>query len=491
MGSLGGVILKKRRFPLPIVTWWYEDGLERRWSRARRTKLDGGSGAAATRADEVCGHAMMTLYSFGLSLALLVSAPWWIIRMLTTGRYRAGLAGRLGRLPAELQAIPGERDVIWVHAVSVGEVLAATELVRELRQKLPGWTIAVSTTTATGQAVAQARFPDLPVFFFPLDLRFAVRRYVHALHPRVLVLLESELWPRLLHECARAGVPVVVVNARMSDRSFRRARRFRAFWKFALAQVTAFLAQGEETADRLRQLGASADRIRVTGNLKFDLRAPAGTPMVDQLRRRLPEGARILVCGSTLEGEESILLAAWPALVQQVPRAVMVLAPRHPERFPNVERLLRDAGATVLRASDLAKTESAIRPGDIVLLDTLGDLPAVYSIASAAFVGGSLVPAGGHNPLEPARFGVPITMGRFTDNFREIIKTTQAKDAIRIVTAEHLPTALAQGLVGDPAMVAMGERGRAVFEANAGATERTVQVLLHVVQAMPARTRPA
>ncbi len=434
---------------------------------------------------------MMTLYSLGLSLALLLSAPWWIIHMLTTGRYRAGLAGRLGRLPAELRAIPPERDVVWVHAVSVGEVLAATELVRELRQKLPGWIIAVSTTTATGQAVARARFSDLPVFFFPLDLRFVVRRYARALHPRMLVLLESELWPRLLHECAGAGVPVVVVNARMSDRSFRRARRFRAFWKFVLTRVTAFLAQGEETADRLRHLGAATDRIRVTGNLKFDLRAPGKTPMVDQLRRCLPEGARVLVCGSTLEGEESILLTAWPAVVQQVPRAVMVLAPRHPERFPRVERLLRDSDMTVLRASDLAKTESAIPSGGIVLLDTLGDLPAVYSIASAAFVGGSLVPAGGHNPLEPARFDVPITMGGSTDNFREIVKAMQAKDAIRIVTAESLPTALIHGLVGDPATIAMGERGRDVFEANTGATERTVQVLLEVIRGTPVRIRPA
>ena len=435
---------------------------------------------------------MMAMYSLGLSLLLLLSAPWWTFRMLTTGRYRAGLAGRLGRLPAELRAIGPEQDVIWVHAVSVGEVLAATELIRELRRRLPGWTIAVSTTTATGQTLARSKFPGLPVFFFPLDLRFAVRRYVRALHPRMLVLLESELWPRLLHECAGAGVPVVVVNARMSDRSFRRARRFRGVWKRALARVTAFLAQGEETADRLRQLGAAADRVSVTGNLKFDPRAPAEAPMVDRMRRRLPQGARVLVCGSTLEGEETLLLAAWPALVAQVPAAAMVLAPRHPERFPSVERLLREGGWPVLRASNLgASAPGALPSGGIVLLDTIGDLPAVYSIASAAFVGGSLVPAGGHNPLEPARFGVPVTMGGSTANFREIVEAMGAKDAIRLVDAAQLPVVLGQALSGSPAMVAMGERGRTVFEANAGATERTVQALLSWLRSSPAGARPA
>ena len=308
----------------------------------------------------------------------------------------------------------------------------------------------------------------------------------------MLVLLESELWPRLLHECARGGVPVVVANARMSDRSFRRAARFRRIWKVVLQQVTAFLAQGEETADRLRQLGAPAGRVDVTGNLKFDLRAAAGTPMVDHLRRRLPQGARVLVCGSTLEGEEAILLKAWPTLTQEVPLAVMVLAPRHPERFPSVERLLRNAGQPVRRASDFGTSVPENLPGgSVVLLDTIGDLASVYSVASAAFVGGSLVPAGGHNPLEPARFGVPVTMGRFTDNFREIVETMQARNAIQVVDAEQLPTALEQALAGDTATRSMGERGRAVFEANAGATERTAQALLRVLENTVVGVRPA
>ena len=411
--------------------------------------------------------------------------------MLTTGRYRAGLPSRLGRLPAELRAIPAVRNVVWVHAVSVGEVLAAAELVGELGRRLPGWTIAVSTTTATGQALARARFPDLPVFFLPLDFAFAVRRTLRALRPRLLVLLESELWPRLLFECARAGVPVAVVNARMSDRSFRRARRVGRVWVFVLQRVTAFLAQGEETADRLRQLGAPADRVSVTGNLKFDLRAPAGTAMVDALRERLPKEARVLVCGSTLEGEEALLLKAWPALVEQVPAAVMVLAPRHPERFAPVERLVRNAGISMLRASELATGLDMIPLGSLVLLDTIGDLAAVYSVGSAAFVGGSLVPTGGHNPLEPARFGVPVTMGRSTENFREIVEILRGRDAMQVIDAEQLCDTFARALLGDPALRAMGERGRSVFEANAGATERTVTTLLGMLDETRGEASPS
>ena len=415
--------------------------------------------------------------------------------MLTRRRYRAGLAGRLGRVPAELLALAPERSVTWLHAVSVGEVLAAAELVRELRRLLPSTTLVVSTTTTTGHALAQERFPDLPVFFFPLDFRFAVRRYLRTLHPSLVVLLESELWPRLLHESARAGVPVVVVNARMSDRSFRRARRLRAVWKITLNQVTRFLAQGPETADRLRQLGASADRVLVTGNLKFDLRAPAQTAMVDQLRQRLQASARVLVCGSTLEGEERFLLELWPALVEQVPDAVMVLAPRHPERFAGVERLVRATGLIPQCASEYATTtdtatSGTIPSGGIVLLNTIGDLTAVYSLAAAAFVGGSLVSAGGHNPLEPARFAVPVTMGASIYNFRETVEAMQAKDAIRVVQQGELAALLIRALAGDPAIRAMGERGRAVFDQNAGATGRTVQQLLDILQTSSRETPP-
>ena len=229
----------------------------------------------------------------------------------------------------------------------------------------------------------------------------------------------------------------------------------------------------------------------MTGNLKFDLRAPAHTSMVDQLQQRLAASARVLVCGSTLEGEEAILLRLWPALVQQVPDAVMVLAPRHPERFAGVERLVRATGLLPQRASKYATTTGTIPSGGIVLLNTIGDLAAVYSLGAAAFVGGSLVSAGGHNPLEPARFAVPVTMGASTYNFREIVETMQAKDAIRVVQKEKLPDVLSRALAGDPAIRAMGERGRTVFEQNAGATGRTVQQLLNVLQASSREIPPA
>ena len=226
--------------------------------------------------------------------------------------------------------------MVWIHAVSVGEVMAATQLIRELRAALPGWVIAVSTTTATGQRLAKERLPESPVFYFPLDFAFVIRRYLDVLHPNLLILMESELWPNLIDQCASSGVPVAVVNARISDRSLPRYLRLRRLWRPLLAKISLYLAQSEENAARWLRIGAPADRVRVSGNLKYDVRAAGASALVELLRERLPEGAPVVVCGSTLEGEEKMLVEAWPAVLAVEPRAVMVLAPRHPDRFAAV-----------------------------------------------------------------------------------------------------------------------------------------------------------
>ncbi len=431
-------------------------------------------------------RAALATYSAGLLVMLVVGAPFWAFRMLISGRYRAGLPQRLGFVPAALRAAARGHDLLWLHAVSVGEVLAATEVIRELRQARPEMVLALSTTTASGQALAGARFSELSVFYLPLDFGYAVRRFLRVLRPKMVILMESELWPRLLWECGRASVPVVVVNARMSDRSFRRAARFRTVWRPVLALVTRFLAQGAETADRLQQLGVAAERIEVLGNLKFDVRAPSETAVVVMLRRRLPERARVLVCGSTLEGEEQILLDAWLEIRLQIPTAVLVLAPRHPQRFAAVASRVHERGLPLLRASELGVNARPVEAGKVVLLDTIGDLASMYSLAAAAFVGGSLVDAGGHNPLEPAQFGVPVLMGPSSYNFREIVNAMQAVNGICNVERDRLAEVLAQVLAGGEAVRAMGERGRQVFRARSGATARTVQSLLAL---LPRETR--
>jgi 3-deoxy-D-manno-octulosonic-acid transferase len=438
---------------------------------------------------------MMVVYSSLLLAVLVVGAPYWLVRMATSGRYRAGIRGRLGLVPAGLQAAVAGKRVIWVHAVSVGEVMAATQLIRELKTALPGWVVAVSTTTETGQRLAKDRLAGAAVFYLPLDFKFAVRRYLRVLRPQMLVLMESELWPRLIEECAKSGVPVAVVNARVSDRSFPRYMRLRRLWRPFLEMISLFLAQSRETAERLVKIGAPVERVRVTGNLKYDVRVRSESALTKMLREKLPVGARVVVCGSTLEGEEKILLEAWPALLAKEPNAVMVLAPRHPDRFSAVAGVVSANNFRLVRASEFREenvgelTTLAVDAGSIFLLDTIGDLASMYGLGRVAFVGGSLVSAGGHNPLEPAQFGVPVVMGPSFQNFRDIVQTMLGANALRIVSAMDVGAELTMLLQSADDATALGERGRAVFEAQSGATARTVQMLMSLLQETSVTTR--
>jgi 3-deoxy-D-manno-octulosonic-acid transferase len=430
----------------------------------------------------------MIVYSSLLLAALVLGAPYWLVRMATSGRYRAGLAGRLGAVPKGLRAAVAGRDVVWVHAVSVGEVLSATQLIRASKEALPGWVFAVSTTTETGQRLAKERLPGAPVFYLPLDFRFAVRRYLQVLQPQMLVLMESELWPRLIDECAKSGIPIVVANARISDRSFPRYVRLRRLWRPFLEMISLFLAQSKETAERLVKIGAPSERVTVMGNLKYDVRAGDASPMTKRIGSLLYQ-ARLIVAGSTLAGEEEALLAAWPTIQKAVPDAALLMAPRHPDRFEEVLGLIRRSGYPFFRCSHLLLDTEPIFGGTILLLDTIGDLASMYGIATAAFVGGSLVPKGGHNPLEPAQFAVPVVMGSSFENFRDVVEGMRATDAIRTVAPEKLTETLIALLRDKEDAKALGERGRAAFEAQTGATKRAVQALTALLQERSAAAR--
>lgn len=419
----------------------------------------------------------LPLYSLLLLVVLIVGAPVWLLRMATSGRYRGGLSERLGRVPARLAETVAGRPVIWLHAVSVGEVLAAAELIAGLARVFPDYALALSTTTEAGQKLARQRFPTLPVFYLPLDFAVLVRRYLRVLKPRLVLLMESELWPNLIRESGRSGAAIVVVNARISDRSFPRTMRLRRLWQPILRPVTLFLAQGEETAARLRAIGLPAAKVLVTGNLKYDGKAAARGRVFEGLKRALMPGSPLLVAGSTLEDEEAQLLTAWPEVLHALPTAILLLAPRHTPRFDAVDALTASRGFKVCRASAPGSGES-LRGGEVFLLDTIGDLAGIYGLATAAFLGGSLIPAGGHNPLEPARFGVPVILGPSFENFREIVAVMQAGAALRVLKpGEHLAGVLIEALRGGPEMRALGERGRAVALAQAGATERTLDAL--------------
>jgi 3-deoxy-D-manno-octulosonic-acid transferase len=428
---------------------------------------------------------MYLLYSALLATSLLLGLPYWLLQMMRHGKYRAGLAERFGRVPARLTASPDLRPILWIHAVSVGEVLATAGLITEWRRRRPQDRIVISTTTLTGQQLARDRCGAENVFYFPLDFAFAVRPYLNTLRPQMIVVAETEFWPNFLRLAKAGGARIAVVNARISDRSWPGYRRFRSWLTRVLQNVDLFLAQGEEDRRRLMEIGAPADRVEVSGNLKFDVAAPAAAPVVARLRETLADALAgpVLVCGSTMEGEEPLLLNAFKHVLASHPRAVMVLAPRHPERFTPVANLVAELGIRCWRRS-LWNGES-IASG-VFLLDTIGELPSMYSLATVAFVGGSLVPRGGHNILEPAQFGAPIVIGTSWENFRDIVSLFRSHDAVRIVGPAELPLVFLDLLQNEAERTALGQRAAETVRQQSGATLRTANAL----EKLLARTNP-
>jgi len=443
------------------------------------------------------------LYSLVLAAALLLSLPYWLYQMLRHGKYRRGLAERMGSVPSRLvQTSPETGLAIWVHAVSVGEVLAVSALIDEMRCRFPRHKIFITTTTDTAQELAQKRFGEENVFYFPLDFAFAIRPYLRALHPGLVVIAETEFWPNFLRLARASGARIAVVNARISDRSWPNYRRFRALLKKELENIDLFLAQTEEDSIRLESIGAAPNRVQVTGNLKFDVNLPPPPPIVATLRKSLAgSGAGpVLVCGSTVEGEEPLLLKAFENVLVANPRAVMMLAPRHPERFDTVAALLTQMELPFLRRTlwnDFAEESMNTDPlvGGVLLIDTIGELAALYALADIAFVGGSLVPHGGHNIIEPAQYGVAIVVGNHTENFRDIVSLFQSQDAVRIVGVAELPLALMELLANPAERAALGQRAAETLRsqsgtaagtttvATTGATQRTLKALENLLSA--------
>jgi len=406
---------------------------------------------------------------------MLLSSPYWLYQVLRHGKYRRGFAERMGEVPARLAA-SGSGRVIWIHAVSLGEVLAVSGLVEQMRRCFPQHRVVVSSTTDTGQDQARKRFGEENVFYFPIDLAVAVRPYLKALRPELVVLAETEFWPNFLRLAHAGGARIAVVNARISDRSWPRYRRFRWALKKMLAQVDLFLAQTQQDRERLEAIGADPGRVQVTGNLKFDVGVPSAVPLVERLRRALAgEGAGpILVCGSTVEDEEAPLLKAFENLRVGHRKAVMILAPRHPERFDEVAILMQEMEIPFHRRS---RWQGESLAGGVLLVDSIGELAALYGLADVAFVGGSLVPRGGHNIIEPAQYGVAIVTGNHTENFRDIVGLFQSRDAVRIVGLAELPLMLMHLADHDEERRSLGRRAKETMESQMGATSRTLDAL--------------
>jgi 3-deoxy-D-manno-octulosonic-acid transferase len=426
---------------------------------------------------------MYLLYSCVSAAALLLASPWLAWQAVRHGKYRHNLRERLGSLPAALNA--RQQPSIWIHAVSVGEVLAARALLPGLRTRYPDLPVFVSTTTRTGREVAEAQLRDVAgLFYFPLDFAWVVRRVVRRIRPRLFVVVETEIWPHVLRACRRHGVPAVLVNARISDRSFPRYRAVRALLRRVLADFSRICAQSDRSATRLLEIGAPADRVVMTGSLKYDaldwslpdrpLGAHTAWPALQALATR-----PVFVAASTLRGEDELVLDAFEALRARVSDAALLLAPRHPERFDEVADLVRRRGHVMTRRTALGVGASFT--GDVLVLDTVGELASLFGFASVVFVGGSLVDRGGHNVLEPALFARAIVVGPSMHNFPDIAEAfLEAGAMVQVESGDGLTREVLDLMIDAGRRDALGQAARALAESHRGARQRTLDEIASV-----------
>jgi len=419
------------------------------------------------------------LYSIVTLVVFVAASPYFLYQALRHNKYVGSIGQRLGYLPVSFN-LDGDES-IWVHAVSVGEVLSARPLISELRARYPKLRVFLSTTTLSGQQLARRSVSDVDaVFYFPFDWTFTARRTLNVVKPRLFVMIETEIWPNLLRECRRRHIKTAMVNGRISYRSYPRYRLIRPFMKRVLADIDRFCVQGDETARRLVELGADPARVTVTGSLKFDSVDASPTPGRgrDRVLRffRISPNRPVIIAGSTLKGEEEPVIRAFNRVRTTGANALLIIAARHPERFDEVERICRHEGLSTVRRSELPI--DAEPRADAVVLDSIGELAQLYQVATAVFIGGSLVPAGGHNILEPALYGKPIVFGPHMQNFGEIAETFVANGAAIQVRSEGEFEDTLVSLIGDPVRRArVGAAARALVESNRGAGDRTLAVI--------------
>jgi 3-deoxy-D-manno-octulosonic-acid transferase len=439
---------------------------------------------------------MYFLYRILTAVGMLLLVPYYALRTWSRHQPSRALAERLGSLPPEIAArsaaSASENSAarpIWIHAVSVGEVLAAKPLVEGLKQRFPGRAIFVSTTTETGQQVARERLQSADaIFYFPLDWILPVRRALRAMRPALVIVMETEIWPNFLREARQRGVPVVFANARISERSFARYKR----WKFLVGEFFArvledgeiFLAQTPEDAARLSEMGAPEGSVEVTGNLKYDGEqpdfGPFGVWLEDQIRRQ--ERWPVVVAGSVVAEEEEAVLAAYDIVQRQWRRALLILAPRKPDRFEAAAAIATADGWHAVRRSGIDFDAPLDENADVIVLDTIGELAGLYLLADAAFVGGSLVPAGGHNILEPAWFAKPPVFGPSMENFRDMAaQFLSAHAAVQVSSGPQLGAVWVQLIQNNTLRERMGTAALRLSERNRGATARSLDRIAEVL----------
>lgn len=429
---------------------------------------------------------MAFLYRILTAAALVVLAPYYALRGLRRGEPAQTLRDRFGMLSPEIVAraatVSSNDRPIWIHAVSVGEVLAAQPLVEGLQAKFPARPVFVSTTTETGQRLARERLGHAAgIFYFPLDWSGSMRRALRSLRPALIVIMETEIWPNFLRVADEGKVPVVFVNARISEKSLARYERWKKIseplFHSILRRPALFLAQSAEDATRLASMGAPEERIEVTGNLKYDSEPPPASPLLGWLSAQIQTQERwpVLVAGSVVAEEESQVLAAWDLVQRQWRHALLILAPRKPDRFEAAAAIGEEGGWTVVRRSRIDFQSTLEEDADILLVDSIGELAGLYSLGDAVFVGGSLVPSGGHNILEPAWFGKPPVFGESMENFAEMAaRFLKARAGIQVNSGPMLGRVWIQLIEDTKLRERMGEAARKLSEQNRGATARSL-----------------
>ena len=424
---------------------------------------------------------MYLLYDLILLASALVLVPYYLVRGLRYGKSRRGIRERLGRFGPERLAPLAGKQVFWIHAVSVGETRAAIPLVKALKADYPDCAILLSNVTETGHAIAEeVREADLCIFF-PFDLSWVVKRALRQIRPALIVIVETEIWPNFVRAAHQSRIPLVLVNGRLSDRSYPRYRRVRFLMEPLLEKFSAFCMQSELDGERVRQLGGRAGKVVVTHNLKFDMQAPAvGSDQVDVLRRtyHLPGDCQVWVAGSTHAGEEEQILEAFLALRAVGRRLILILVPRHPERCRAVGETIQGKNLPFELRSTLSDLDRSLAPGEVLLGDSVGEMLQFYAVADLVFVGGSLVPVGGHNVLEAALLSRPVLFGPHMHNFKEISRMLlEVSGGRQVADGAALGKAVGELLDAPELCAEMGASGHRLLELNAGATARTLRVI--------------
>ncbi len=434
---------------------------------------------------------MYFLFNTFLILLTVLLFPLICIILFLKKKYRCGFLQKCGIFSKNKFGEQLKNRPIWIHAVSVGEVMATAPLIKEIKKAYPNTPVLLSTVTETGNFTARQNTKRVDqVIFFPFDYNFIVKKVISRINPLLFVTMETELWPNFSRELQLQNIPSMVISGRISKESFKSYRFFSFFFKRVLSNINCFCMQTRRDADRIIQIGASLEKVTVTGNIKFDLQIPAITANEKETifkNLRINNSLKIFIAGSTHRGEEEIILRVFNALKKKINDLVLILAPRHPERFDEAENLLKHSGISYIRKTALS-SEQGNRPHDIILLDTIGELAKSYSIADIVFIGGSLVPVGGHNVLEPAVFSKPVIYGMYMGNFREMAELLQKKKAaIQVKDADEFIDQALTLLKDSQLRQKTGENSFQVIKENSGAVVKSMNILKKLLESNSSR----